>query len=65
MVYARKRSTRPKSYKKRTNTLSTMRRVAKQVVLRQAETKRHQRFSGITGFSDVVMPDNLSRNTHF
>lgn len=61
MVYARKRSTRPKTYKKRSNTLATMRRVAKQVVLRQAETKRHQRFSGITGFSDVIMPDNLSR----
>jgi len=56
-----KRKTTKRPYRKRSSTMSTMRKVAKQVVLRQAETKRHQRFSGITGFSDVVMPDNASR----
>ena len=36
-------------------------KVAKQVVMRQAETKRHITASGVVGFSDVVLPDNLSR----
>lgn len=62
MAYVRKRTPNTKRrYKKRTTTVSTMRRVAKQVMLRNVETKRALQASGEIGLSDVIMPDNTSR----
>lgn len=55
-----KRTTRRRP-KRRATTMTTMRRVAKQVMLRQVETKRHLSVSGTLGLSSVIMPDNASR----
>lgn len=43
------------------NNITTIKRVAKQVMLRQAETKRHMISSGPLGLESVILPDNISR----
>ena len=64
MPYVRKSKTAKKvirSYRRSPTSVKTMRSVAKQVMLRQVETKRALSVSGTVGLSDVIMPDNASR----
>lgn len=64
MPYVKKRTPlvrKRKVIRKASSSLTTIRRVAKQVMLRQAETKRHMISSGPLGLEDVILPDNISR----
>jgi hypothetical protein len=60
MPYARKSTSKPRRLpsKRPTTTLKTMRRVAKQTVLKMSEVKRHQ---NTTGILPAILPDNISR----
>lgn len=64
MAYVKRVKTttyKKRNNRKRTTNVSTIRRIARQVVLKQAETKRHMISSGPLGLEDVILPDNVSR----
>lgn len=62
MAYVRKaKKTVRRPYRKRQSTANMVRKIAKSVMLRQVETKRHQRVSGVIPLTDVILPDNISR----
>ena len=63
MVYVarRRKTTKKRTYRRRTTNANTVARIARKVMLNQAETKRHLHASGVIGLTDVIMPDNTSR----